>query len=149
MATHHHGRKDDPIAALAPVLTCTATARSGQGCRQPAIPGGTVCRFHGGSAPQVREAARRRLLALVPGALATLEDMLTADSEAVRVRAAIDLLDRAGLKPATELAVSQQEAPNASLDAAILDALRARGLGAQVDAVNALPDAVQEAPDLG
>lgn len=43
---------------------CQATSkRTGQQCRGWAIPGGTVCRIHGGRAPQVQEAARRRLLA--------------------------------------------------------------------------------------
>lgn len=40
---------------------CAAHARSGRQCRQPAIPGGTVCHYHGGSAPQVRAAAARRI----------------------------------------------------------------------------------------
>lgn len=40
---------------------CTATSRKGKRCRMPAIRGGTVCRMHGGSAPQVRAAANRRL----------------------------------------------------------------------------------------
>jgi len=38
---------------------CTATASStGERCKQPAIPGGNVCRFHGGAAPQVEQKAR-------------------------------------------------------------------------------------------
>lgn len=41
---------------------CTATAHgSGERCRAPAIRGATVCQAHGGSAPQVRAAAQRRL----------------------------------------------------------------------------------------
>lgn len=47
--------------AGAPHGRCHATARSGAPCRQPAVAGATVCRFHGGSAPQVRRAAARRL----------------------------------------------------------------------------------------
>jgi len=44
---------------------CTAKAKStGMRCRQPAIPGGFVCRFHGGAAPQVRMKARDRLAEL-------------------------------------------------------------------------------------
>ena len=35
--------------------------RSGERCRRLAIPGGTVCVMHGGAAPQVAAAARRRL----------------------------------------------------------------------------------------
>jgi len=38
---------------------CEADRRDGARCSAPAIPGGTVCRVHGGSAPQVRRAATR------------------------------------------------------------------------------------------
>jgi hypothetical protein len=40
---------------------CTALARGGERCKLPPIRGGTVCWRHGGNAPQVRNAARRRL----------------------------------------------------------------------------------------
>lgn len=41
---------------------CTAaSSRTGQPCRNRAIAGATVCRMHGGAAPQVRRAAERRL----------------------------------------------------------------------------------------
>lgn len=41
---------------------CTATSKStGERCRRSAIPGGTVCRWHGGAAPQVRAKAAERL----------------------------------------------------------------------------------------
>lgn len=40
---------------------CTATSRTGKPCRQPAIPGGVVCRYHGGSAPQVVRTAAERV----------------------------------------------------------------------------------------
>jgi len=35
--------------------------RSRERCRRAPIPGGTVCMMHGGAAPQVAAAARRRL----------------------------------------------------------------------------------------
>jgi hypothetical protein len=41
---------------------CSALRRDGQPCQAPTIKGGFVCRRHGGSAPQVRIAAQRRLL---------------------------------------------------------------------------------------
>lgn len=45
------------------MATCTATAKStGKQCTRPPVPGATVCRFHGGAAPQVQAAAQRRLL---------------------------------------------------------------------------------------
>ncbi len=41
---------------------CHARSKqSGQRCKRLAIPGGTVCVMHGGAAPQVAAAARRRL----------------------------------------------------------------------------------------
>lgn len=40
---------------------CTATNRSGERCGRAPIPGGTVCRVHGGAAPRVKAAAERRL----------------------------------------------------------------------------------------
>lgn len=39
---------------------CTGTTVSGQRCRKAPIPGGTVCRLHGGAAPQVRAKAMVR-----------------------------------------------------------------------------------------
>lgn len=45
---------------------CKATSRgSGHRCKLPAIKGGTVCRRHGGSAPQVQKKARERFNDLV------------------------------------------------------------------------------------
>lgn len=40
---------------------CRATRRDGTPCGAYAIRGGTVCRMHGGAAPQVKAAAARRL----------------------------------------------------------------------------------------
>ena len=45
-------------------VRCTAKSKqSGQQCKKLAIPGGTVCRTHGGKAGQVQRAAQRRLQA--------------------------------------------------------------------------------------
>ena len=45
---------------------CTAkSTRSQQRCKKAAILGGTVCRTHGGSAPQVRKKAKERLEDLI------------------------------------------------------------------------------------
>ncbi|WP_426566397.1 HGGxSTG domain-containing protein [Angustibacter sp. McL0619] len=40
---------------------CTAHTRTGRPCKARPVTGATVCRMHGGSAPQVRAAAQRRL----------------------------------------------------------------------------------------
>lgn len=79
---------------------CVATVKStGQRCQNWPIAGTTVCRFHGGAAPQVREAARRRLLEAADKAAAVLVEMVKDQNlpPAVRLGAVRDLLDRAGL----------------------------------------------------
>lgn len=121
-----------PVADV-PVGRCSATNRQGNRCGQAAIPGGFVCRFHGGSAPQVRAAARRRLMALAPKALDTIAKLLDAESESVRYRASADLLDRLGLSAAQEHVLVPAEATNEDLDARILAALEARATGAPGD----------------
>lgn len=94
---------------------CTATASStGERCKQPAIPGGNVCRFHGGSAPQVQEKAEERLNRLANETLAEFEprlddlferyDAAETPDEKVKIHREIrqsvtDILDRAGEGP--------------------------------------------------
>lgn len=87
--------------------TCTAKSKSTQErCKNPPIPGGTVCRIHGGSAPQVRAAGARRVLeALVAPALLQYRDIIEDASTppAVRLAAIRDLLDRTGYKPVEQI----------------------------------------------
>jgi len=57
---------------------CTATASStGERCKQPAIPGGNVCRFHGGSAPQVQKKAEERLEEMADAATKQMQNRLS------------------------------------------------------------------------
>lgn len=66
--------------------------------------GATVCANHGGKAPHVVAKARLRLLeAADPVAAELVRLALKGESEAVRVQAARDVLDRAGLKVAERL----------------------------------------------
>ena len=61
------------------------------------IRGGGVCRVHGGSAPQVKQAAAERIRELVDPAIDQLARLLeAADSDAVKLSAIKDVLDRAG-----------------------------------------------------
>jgi hypothetical protein len=71
---------DDPTATedhMAAADQCTATAKStGERCKQPAIPGGDVCRFHGGSAEQVEQKAQERLDAMADSATKEMQERL-------------------------------------------------------------------------
>lgn len=78
---------------------CHARSKStGIQCQRQAIPGGTVCRYHGGGAPQVQRAAKERLREMLDPALNALAHLVeNAENETVRLRAAQDIMDRCGL----------------------------------------------------
>lgn len=136
-----------------PAQRCTAHRSDGEPCKAWAITGGDVCVYHGGKAPQVREAARKRLEGLVPEALEVLADLAhgkaahPASGEpvvvppAVRARAAADILSRAGVAAVTEhdIMVSEGSA-RPDLDAALSVALEARGLLPPVGGLDAATD---------
>lgn len=85
---------------------CGKRTRAGTPCQKSPIKGGTVCRLHGGSAPQVKRAAKLRLLELVDPAIATLARiMATSDNEALRLKAADSILDRGGLPKGAQVTV--------------------------------------------
>lgn len=88
-------------------VKCGARSKqSGQQCRQYAIPGGTVCRFHGGAAPQVKAAAEKRLEELRQPAIAYLAHLLEQKQfPSAGLGAAKDVLDRLDGKPRESVAV--------------------------------------------
>lgn len=93
---------------------CKAIRKNGQRCLKAAIDGAVVCRTHGGAAPQVKKRARARLEnaadLMAQKLLGIAIDEKTPVT--VRLKAIRDALDRAGLKPTTEIAVSAgQSAP--------------------------------------
>jgi hypothetical protein len=86
---------------------CTADTQAGKPCRRYAIRGGTVCRVHGGAAPQVKAKARQRLDEAADRMARELLNIATgAESEAVKLAAVRDALDRAGLKPPAQVELS-------------------------------------------
>jgi hypothetical protein len=91
-------RRVDPMEGGNPMeRRCSARSKqSGRRCKRHPIPGGTVCVMHGGKAPQVQQSARDRITALVHPAIDTLERALSDGDVNAAVRAARDLLDRAG-----------------------------------------------------
>ncbi len=87
---------------------CTAhSSTTGNPCKNPSILGGSVCRYHGGGAPQVRAKAMERLQhAIDPAITRLLALMETADQDSVSLRAALDILDRTGFKPTDKIKLS-------------------------------------------
>lgn len=86
---------------------CRARRRNGEPCRNPPMAGAAVCRMHGGAAPQVRRRAQQRLdessEVAVLQILRIMNDAATAP--AVRLAAAKEVLDRAGVVGKAELQV--------------------------------------------
>lgn len=74
----------DPIDGTDPMKArCKATNRQGKRCGKAPILGGTVCRMHGGAAPQVKEAAKARIERLADGpALDCLEQLISPEMRA-------------------------------------------------------------------
>lgn len=117
-----------PMAGIDP-MQCTAHSKqTGAPCKKTAIPGSNVCVYHGGKAPQVQAAARRRILEAADPVAARLIDIaLNSESDSAAVAAARDLLDRAGLGAThrIEAEVTHHEG-DSELDrriAALLDAM--------------------------
>ena len=95
------------LGKVLPAVRCTARTQSGRPCRAMAARGANVCRVHGGAAPQVRQAAQRRLQnaadVLVQRLLGFALDGEAPD--AVALAAIRDALDRAGLNPKTAIEI--------------------------------------------
>jgi hypothetical protein len=80
--------------------------RDGEPCGRWAIQGGNVCAIHGGKAPQVLAKARERIvLAADNMAEELLKIAMDGSSEAVKLAAVKDALDRAGLSAKNEVSV--------------------------------------------
>jgi hypothetical protein len=87
-------------------MKCSAHRQDGHPCKALAIKGGTVCRVHGGSAPQVRQAANRRLLeAIDPAAVELIRIALHGVTERDRLTAIKELFERAGFGSAKRVEV--------------------------------------------
>ena len=89
--------------------------RSGKLCERWAMRGQSICATHGGKSPQALakaaaalEKADMRLRGLAPDAVDAIERLLKAESEAVILGAAKDILDRGGLKAAHRIEVDTE-----------------------------------------
>lgn len=87
--------------------SCSAvSSQTGEPCRKPPIRGASVCASHGGSAPQVRDAARRRMLEAVEPALVRLRELIDSQDERVALQAIRLVLDRAGVVSEPEVVIT-------------------------------------------
>lgn len=85
----------DPMKAQ-----CTATNRQGKRCGKSPILGGTVCRLHGGAAPQVKLKAAQRLEAYQDKAIDRLFQLIEQTAfPSTALTAVRDVLDRTLGKP--------------------------------------------------
>lgn len=114
------------LGAPVPVVRCTyifpdTHDRPGEQCKRWSLRGTTVCIKHGGNLPSVREhseamveSARLRLIGSTDKAVDWLLDLAeNSTSDAVRLKATTEVMDRAGVRGGVELdvSVSQSQDP--------------------------------------
>ena len=91
------------------MVKCHAKNRSGSPCGHWAMHGQRVCYLHGGRSPQAVRKAAERLRELVDPAISQLAALIDhADSDAVRLSAVKDVLDRAGYRPTIQVQGEQE-----------------------------------------
>jgi hypothetical protein len=128
-----------------PVKCAAHSSRTGEPCQKWPIAGSNVCSTHGGSAPQVKRRAEERLRELQSPAVSSLADAIVADSHqldrrggiitlgpdhAVRLRAALAVLDRTGLGPTSNTNVNLSASQHLADLIAELDGADGRAMGA-------------------
>lgn len=117
---------------------CNGTTRSGEQCKRAPLAGMTVCAFHGGSAPHIKNLAKQRLLAMTEPAFAVLMEVMEGEADDdTRLKAALGVLDRAGYGPRSTITVDHRKEELASLTDEQI-AARMQDLLTQMQA-NALP----------
>lgn len=104
-----------------PVVRCIKMKRDGTRCNRWSIRGITVCAVHGGKRPNMQkqaatiiEAARLKILGLADEAVDVLDDLIKpGTNDAIRLKAAQDILDRAGIKGTIDVNVEVEHRVNA------------------------------------
>lgn len=109
---------------------CTARTTGGAPCRKYPIRGATVCRVHGGAAPQVKAKARQRLEAAADRMARELLTMAVDEnvSDAVKLAAIRDARDRAGLSARTAVSMEVGSRPFEQIFDDIVGGSRADGM---------------------
>jgi hypothetical protein len=126
------------VARPLPSLRCMGVKENGQRCGRWAIRGGTLCPSHGSHLPGVKksaqarvEAARMRLVGLSDDAVGVLEDLITnaGTNDAIRLKAATEVLDRAGVKGGIDVTVEVEHKidPGAAIAERLLEISKRAG----------------------
>lgn len=114
------------VAKPLPSVRCTGTIRSGERkgepCENWSLTGATVCFQHGGMLPNVQKAAEERkqaarmmLIDATGDAAETIAYLMQfAVQENVRLAAAKEVLDRAGIKGGADITIEHQHSLNPS-----------------------------------
>ncbi|BBZ34115.1 HGGxSTG domain-containing protein [Mycolicibacterium confluentis] len=135
---------------VAPVKCSARSSRTGKPCQKYPVAGATVCRTHGGSAPQVQKAARRRLEqaadALVQRLLGIALDGTAPDQ--VALSAVLAALDRAGLSVKSTVGVEVSAKPWEQVMDAVFTPLETTSRDAYRAARDGHPPALAESPAL-
>lgn len=142
------------MAEPVPVVRCTTIKRDGERCRRWSIRGATNCVKHGGQIPNVREhaeavveSARLRLIGNTDRAVDVLEELMDPQTSAqVRLKAATEVLDRAGVRGGVDIHQETQVTVNPSelLDQRLAQ-LRRRGAEARERLSDVFSDDIVEA----
>lgn len=101
------------VAKPLPAIRCVNIKKDGMRCNRWSIRGATVCLVHGGRLPTVKndaaaavERARMRIVDLTDDAVDVLEDLTQpGTADAIRLKAATEILDRAGIKGGMDINV--------------------------------------------
>lgn len=131
-----------------PHRQCTGHRKNGDRCKNAAIVGGTVCKFHGGAAKHVRNAARVRLQNAADRMARELLRMAVDDnvSDSVKLAAIKDALDRAGLNSKTEIELSAR--PWEQIEETVVAQLEIRGSRADYRRSHGIADDSDDADPL-
>lgn len=105
-----------------PSIRCISMKKDGDRCGRWSIRGAAYCLVHGGRLPTVKKAAaaaietaRMRLVGLTDDAVDVLEDLTrSGTADAIRLKAATEILDRAGVKGALDINIEVEHKIDAS-----------------------------------
>ena len=99
-----------------PSVQCTANRRDGNRCEAWSVIGLTVCLKHGGNLPNAKKAAearkdtaRLKLMNLTEDAAEMVEYLMNYSSQdQIKLKAALEILDRAGIKAGADITIAHE-----------------------------------------